>query len=649
VYAGVQPLYGGTIMAETLPLLFLERVKAYPELVMQYSKQGGDSFKPTSYKDMAEEVACLAAGLLELGVKRGDNIGLISDNRKEWLITDLAVLGLGAADVPRGCDATEQEISYILSFSSCSLTVLENDKQLAKILANKKAMPELKHAIMYDKASDAIAKEAKAAGVSLYDYAEVFAKGQARRASKPGEYEAEAAKGKANDVATLIYTSGTTGEPKGVMLSHKNFMHQCEVLPEIINIGKGEIWLSVLPVWHSFERIVQYAIIAVTATIAYSKPIGAIMLPDFQAIKPHWMASVPRIWESVKDGIYKNIRQQGGAKKVLFTFFVGIGESWALLRNMLLGRLPNFGHRSRLLDILLPIIPLILLAPLRGLGEVLIFKKIKTKLGGRFRAGISGGGAMPGSVDVFFDTVGVQILEGYGLTETAPVLAVRPQRRPIMGTVGPAMRGTEFKIVDEQGKDLGRCKKGVVWARGPQVMLGYYKKPELTAKVMKGDGWIDTGDIGMLTKDGYLRLTGRAKDTIVLRGGENVEPLPIEQRINDSMYVKQTVVLGQDERYLAALIVPDQEIVMSWAKDNNIPIVDYETLLTQPEVRELFDYEISQAISSKNGFKTFERIFKFELLPQLFEQGKELSAKQEIKRHAINEIYKHKIDKLFKN
>jgi long-chain acyl-CoA synthetase len=420
-------------------------------------------------------------------------------------------------------------------------------------------------------------------------------------------------------------------------------------LPEIINIGKGEIWLSVLPVWHSFERIVQYAIIAVSATIAYSKPIGAIMLPDFQAIKPHWMASVPRIWESVKDGIYKNIRQQGGAKKALFTFFVGIGESWALLRNMLLGRLPNFGHRSRLLDILLPIIPLILLAPLRGLGEVLIFKKIKTKLGGRFRAGISGGGAMPGSVDVFFDTVGVQILEGYGLTETAPVLAVRPQRRPIMGTVGPAMRGTEFKIVDEQGKELGRCKKGVVWARGPQVMLGYYKKPDLTAKVMKGDGWIDTGDIGMLTKDGYLRLTGRAKDTIVLRGGENVEPLPIEQRINDSMYVKQTVVLGQDERYLAALIVPDQDTVVGWAKDNNIPIVDYETLLAQPEVRELFDYEISQAISSKNGFKTFERIFKFELLPQLFEVGKELSAKQEIKRHAINEIYKHKIDKLFKN
>lgn len=636
-------------LAETLALLFLDRARKNPDLVMQYSKQGGDTFKPTSYKDMAEEVAVFAAGLLELGVKRGDNVGLISDNRKEWLITDLAILGLGGADVPRGCDATEQEISYILSFSSCSLTVLENDRQLMKVTANKAAMPELKAAILYDRPSAEAAAAAKAAGLTLYGYDEVYAKGQARRAAKPGEYEAEAAKGKEDDVATLIYTSGTTGEPKGVMLSHRNFLHQCEVLPEIINIGAGEIWLSVLPVWHSFERIVQYAIIAVSATIAYSKPIGAIMLPDFQAIRPHWMASVPRIWESVKDGIFRNIRQQGGAKQALFTFFVGVGESYAFLRNMMLGRLPNFGNRSRLLDLILPVVPLILLLPLRGLGEVLIFKKIKAKLGGRFRAGISGGGAMPASVDVFFDTIGVQILEGYGLTETAPVLAVRPQRRPVMGTVGPAVRGTEFKIVDEQGKDLGRGKKGVVWARGPQVMLGYYKKPELTAKVMKGEGWLDTGDIGMLTVDGYLRLTGRAKDTIVLRGGENVEPLPIEQRINDSMYVKQSIVLGQDKRYLAALVVPDQDVVMAWAKENNIPIVDYEALLAQPEVRELLDYEINQAVSPKNGFKPFERIFKFDTLATPFEVGRELSAKQEIKRHAINEIHKHKIDKLFKD
>lgn len=636
-------------MQDTLPRMFMEIAAKNPNLVMQYSKQGGDTFKPTLYGELVEEVATFAAGLLELGLKRGDRVGLISDNRKEWLITDLAILGLGGADVPRGCDAVEQELSYILSWSACELAVLENDRQLAKILERRAEVPTLATAILYDPPSGDMRAAAIKAGIRLHTYAEVYELGSRRRAAKPGEYEAEAALGSGSDMATIIYTSGTTGEPKGVMLSHANFLHQCQTLPEAIKIGPGEIWLSVLPVWHSFERIVQYTIIAVCASIAYSKPIGSVMLPDFQAIKPHWMASVPRIWESVKDGIYRNIRQASKAKKAIFSAAVAVGETWALLRNMLLGRLPDFGHRSRLLDIALPIVPLILLAPLRGLCELLVFKKIKTKLGGRFRAGISGGGAMPASVDIFFDTIGVKILEGYGLTETAPVLAVRPQRKPVMSTVGPALRGTEFRIVDERGEDLGMGKKGLVWARGPQVMLGYYRKPELTAKVMKGDGWIDTGDIGMLTVNGYLKLTGRAKDTIVLRGGENVEPLPIEQRINDSVYVKQSIVLGQDERFLAALIVPDQESVMNWAKENGLPIVDYESLLAQPAVRELFDYEIAQAVNPKTGFKIFERVFRFDLLPVPFEVGKELSAKQEIKRHAIAEIYRHRISKLFKD
>ncbi|MDX9957954.1 MAG: AMP-binding protein [Spirochaetia bacterium] len=603
---------------------------------------------PTTYRELLEEVASLAAGFLELGIVRGDRIGLISDNRKEWLMSDLAILGLGAADVPRGCDATEQEIAYILSWSDCKVTLLENDKQLEKILARRSEVTGLKTAILFVAPSAALASQAEAAGLKVLNFADVFALGKKRRTAKPGEYEAEAAKGNRDDIATIIYTSGTTGEPKGVMLTHGNFLHQTTTLPELLVISPGQIWLSVLPVWHSFERILQYTIIAVSNSMAYSKPVGAVMLPDFQTIRPHWMASVPRIWESVKDGIYRNIRQTGGAKKTLFIFFVGVGESFAYLKNMMMGRLPDFGNRSRLLDLLIPIIPLILLAPLRGLGEVLVFKKIKHKLGGRFKAGVSGGGAMPASVDVFFDTIGVQILEGYGLTETAPVLALRPQMKPVMGTVGPAIPGTELKIVDDAGKDLGRCKKGVVWARGPQIMKGYYNKPELTAKIMKGDGWLDTGDIGILTRNGELKLTGRAKDTIVLRGGENVEPLPIEQKINDSQYIKQAVVLGQDQRFLAALIVPDQEAVTGWAKVNNIPIVDYESLLAQPEVKELIDYEVNQAINQKAGFKSFERIFRFELLAVPFEQGKELSAKMEVKRHAVAEIYKHRIDKLFK-
>lgn len=636
-------------MAQTLALMFIDRVRSRPDLVMQYSKDENNVFQPTTYSQLLTEVATFASGLLELGLARGDRIGLIADNRKEWLISDLAIIGLGAADVPRGCDATEQELSYILSWSECAITILENEKQLAKIIAHKTEMPSLKKAILFDPPSTDAAAKALAAGLQVITYSDVFAAGSIRRATKPQEYETEAAKGLGTDVATIIYTSGTTGEPKGVMLSHANFLHQTEVLPEIIDLAPGQIWLSVLPVWHSFERIVQYAIIAVYDSIAYSKPIGAIMLPDFQAIKPHWMASVPRIWESVKDGIYKNIRQTGGIKKALFGFFVATGESFAYFKNMLLGRLPDFGQRSRILDILVPIIPLILLSPLRGLGELLVFKKIKTKLGGRFKAGVSGGGAMPASVDIFFDTIGVQILEGYGLTETAPVIGLRPQKKPVMGTVGPAIRGTEFKLLDEAGNDVGTCEKGIVYVKGPQIMLGYYKKPELTAKVLSADGWLNTGDLGMLTKQRFLRLTGRAKDTIVLLGGENIEPLPIEQRICDSPYIKQAVVLGQDQRFLAALIIPDQEMVLSWAKDNTVPIVDYEILLTQPEIRELINYEINQAVNQKTGFKSFERIFRFELLATPFEVGKELSAKQEVKRHVVAEVYKHKIARMFKN
>lgn len=634
-------------MDRTIPLMLMRKAKEHPDFILQYSKDGGTEFKPVTYQEMLEDVAIMASALLEIGVKRGDRIGLISDNRKEWLVSDIAIMSIGAVDVPRGCDAIQQELSYILSWSGCKTSFLENEKQLEKILEIKKDLPELKTLILFEKPEAPMMALAEKAGLKLLHFRDLEEAGKERRKKNPGEFLEEAEKGQANDMATIIYTSGTTGEPKGVMLSHSNFIHQCDALPEMLLIGIQEIWLSVLPVWHSFERLVQYAIIGTSSSIAYSKPVASIMLADFLAIRPHWMASVPRIWESVRDGVYRNIRQSGKAKQLIFSFFMSIAKAWASLRNMLLGRLPDFGNRIRFLDIVLPPIPMIFLAPLRGLGEILVFKTIKQKLGGRFLMGISGGGAMPGSVDVFFDAVGVRIMEGYGLTETAPVLAVRLRKKPIMSTVGPAMRGTEFKIVDDDGVDLGVGKKGNVWVRGPQVMLGYYKKPELTEKVMKGDGWLDTGDIGMLTKDRNLRLTGRAKDTIVLRGGENVEPLPIEQRLNDSIYIQQSVVLGQDERFLVALIVADQENTLTWAGDNGLPELPLEELIKRQEVRELFDFEISQAVNQAAGFRLFERIFRFELLFKPFEVGKELSAKQEIKRHAIAEIYKAQIEKMF--
>jgi long-chain acyl-CoA synthetase len=634
-------------MANTIPQLFLEKVGAYPDLPAQYSKDGSGEFRSSTFAELLQNVKVFAAGLLELGLERGEHVGLISDNRREWLVSDLAILGLGSADVPRGCDATEQEVRYILGFSECRTSIFENEKQLAKAIAGKAAMPLLETAILFDPPSEKAKAAAEAAGLQVKTFAEVNGLGTHRATEKSAEYEERAAEGGRNDLATIIYTSGTTGEPKGVMLSHGNFLHQTEQLGKVLHIKPGHVFLSVLPIWHSFERACQYIILSSAAGTAYSKPIGSIMLADMQAVRPQWLTSVPRLWESVKDGIYRTLKNQSPVKKALFAFFVGIGESYSFLRDRLLGRVPRFSPRSRILEILWSFIPFLLISPLRALGGLIVFKTVKNKLGGRFIAGISGGGALPPSVDRFFGAIGVLILEGYGLTETAPVIGVRPQDRPVTGTVGPAIGGTELKIVDELGERLDYGQKGLIMARGPTVMLGYYKKPELTAKVIDENGWLDTGDLGMLTSDGLLKITGRAKDTIVLRGGENVEPLPIEQKLAESEYIQQAVVLGQDQRYLAALVVPKQEALMAWAEENNIPVVDYEGLIQSPEAAELIDSEIGELVSLKNGFKSFERVFRFALLAKPFEQGKELSAKQEVKRHAILEIYHKEVKKLF--
>ncbi|MGO8694072.1 MAG: AMP-dependent synthetase/ligase [Rectinemataceae bacterium] len=638
-------------MADTIPQLFLEKVRNYPDLPAQYGKNGSGEFEAVSYASLLREVEAFSGGLRELGLERGEHVGLISDNRREWLVADLAVLGLGAADVPRGCDATEQEVRFILDFSECRLAILENDKQLRKVLTRREGIPALRSLVLFDPPEPSTLAAAREAGLDLHTYEEIVAKGAARTAAEagPGEYEAEAARGRRSELATIIYTSGTTGEPKGVMLSHGNFLHQTEYLTSIILIKPGHIFLSVLPIWHSFERIAQYMIIAAAAGIAYSKPIGAVMLADLEAVKPQWLTSVPRIWESVRDGIYRNLKSQGGVKRAVFGLFLGIGESYAYFRNHLAGRMPQFTPRSRLLEVVSSIFPFALLAPFRALGEILVFSKVKEKLGGRFIAGISGGGALPPAVDRFFDALGILILEGYGLTETAPVIGVREQLHPVLGTVGRPIRGTEVKIVDEKGNVLGPGRKGLIMTRGPSVMSGYYRRPDLTEKVLKSDLWFDTGDLGMLSYGGELRITGRAKDTIVLRGGENVEPVPIEQRLLESEYIEQAVVLGQDRKYLAALIVPAKETVIAWAEENNVPIVDYETLLQQPEVAELIDSEVNLLVSAANGFKSFERIYRFALLPAAFEQGRELSAKQEVKRHVIAELYRREIHKLFES
>lgn len=633
---------------QTIPQLLRAIAGTYPDVAAQMSRRDGGPFVPRSYARLLDEVLACAAGLADLGVERGSHVGIVSENRAEWLVSDLAILSLGAADVPRGNDSTADELAFILGLPACRLALVENAAQREKVagLVRDGRLPELRILVVLDGELSGNAPS----GLRELAFPELMAAGAERLATEEGlreQLEAGIDAGRPEDLATIIFTSGTTGEPKGVMLTHHNFVYQVRQVPSRIDIDPGDIWLAVLPVWHSFERILQYIALASATTLAYSRPIGTVMLADMAEIRPRWMTSVPRIWEAVRAGIYRNIKAQGGATEALFTFFVAVGSAHKRLQDRFRGLIPDFRPRSRILDRLVAAVPLLLLTPIKALGTVLVFSKITNRLGGEFIAGVSGGGALPPTVDSFFGGAGVLLLEGYGLTETGPVLAMRHQKRPVPGTVGELLTGTECSIRDEEGNDLPPGEMGVIHVRGPQVMRGYYERPQLTAAVLSDDGWLNTGDLGMLSHRGELKITGRAKDTIVLLGGENIEPLPIEQKLQESEYIERAVVVGQDQRYLAALVCPALAAIRSYADEQHIPYDTPDDLLSEAAIEELINNEVNALVNRRTGFKGFELIYRSALIPDDFEIGRELSAKQEIKRHVIVERYRDTIAGLF--
>jgi long-chain acyl-CoA synthetase len=633
---------------ETLPLMLRSRVRELPEILIQYAKDPAGWFTTKSYHQFYNEMRWVASGLLELGVKRGDLVGIISDNRQEWLAADFGILSIGAADVPRGCDSTLQELTYILGFTDCAVCFAENQKQAAKILSIRNELPKLTTLITFETADAETLAAGEQKEVKILSYTELLGSGKNRRAARPGEVDAEIDKGKRDDLASIIFTSGTTGEPKGAMLTHGTFLSQLPPFRLVFETKPGDIWLSVLPVWHVFERAIEYIILYYSNGIAYSKPISSVLMADFVNIKPHWMVAVPRVWEAIMDGIYRNVKQMGRLRKFFFNFFVSLGLMYTYFKDLCFGLLPNFHGRVRAIDAVLGFFPWLFLLPAGGLARLIVFRRLKLRLGGRFKAGISGGGALQAKVDHFFNAVGIRLQNGYGLTETSPIVSVRQYRKSRRGTIGQLLGDVEVKILGKNGALLPPGHSGVLYVRGSRVMKGYYKKPELTAAVLDEEGWFNTGDIVMRTRDNELRITGRVKDTIVLRGGENVEPVPIEAKLKESPRIAQCMVVGQDQKYLAALIVPVQEAVMAFAEENNIPIVDWELLLQQPEIIELLANDISDLVGPEASFKPFERIYKFKLLPRPFQPGTEFSAKGEPLRHKVNANYAREIQSLFK-
>lgn len=633
-----------------MPQLLQQIAQKYPNISAQYSKNEQGAFDSVSYAELYELVLQFSAGLLSIGVKRGDKVGLISDNRKEWFHASMGIMAIGACDVPRGCDATEHDLIRILSFAECNTVIAENQTQVIKILKNKDSFPLLKTLIVFDPVDISCGEMHIYGDISsytVYSYDEITERGRAYRAENPGKTEHELMQGKEDEIATIIFTSGTTGEPKGVMLLHKNFTAQLDDLLTRIIMKPGEKAIVVLPVWHSFERLCEYVILASGGGMVYSKPIGSVLLADIAKTNPALFPSVPRIWEAVYSGIFKTMRQTGGIKYALFTFFVSVGLFHKHHFRNVTGCNPHFVWYTKYTRPLVSFIPFLLSLPLYALGNSIIFKKIRLKLGNAFRGGVSGGGALPPNIDAFFAAVGICVVEGYGLTETAPVVSVRPFNRPVFGTIGKPLDCTEVKIVDDKGAEVPCGTLGTVLIRGGSVMQGYYKRQDLTDSVISKDGWFDSGDLGLKTFDGELILRGRSKDTIVLRGGENIEPVPIEMKLQESPFISQAVVLGQDQRFLGALIVVDETELKRYAKEQKISGTTVEMLVQDAEVRKLYERQISLLISNENGFKLFERINKFYLLTKPFEAGVELSAKQDIMRYKIMELYKPQIDTIF--
>ena len=641
-------------LPKNLPLLLKKRAAECPSVTLQSFKNELGKFESHDYQLVYRRVLDLAVVLREFGVCRGDLVGLISDNRREWLLTDFALLSLGAADVPRGCDSMGTEIRFILSFTNCRLCFFENERQLNKVLEKIEEVPDLKDVILFETPGELTMERAAMAGIRVHKFIDL--EDMARRATdeQRSQIEAEMEKTEGNDVATIIFTSGTTGTPKGVMITHDNIIAQCEVIKDVlVTAREGDMWLSVLPIWHIMERAYLYCIIALKSGIAYSKPAITIMSEDIKEINPQWIVGVPRLWDAFVQSCYRSIKKRGGFPQALFDFSMTVGLAWGWAYQRFMGLVCRYSKRARFLDHIKGSIPLIRLSPPQLLCFLICFKRFKKLFGKRVTGAICGGGSMQRDTSSFFYSIRVPLLDCYGMTETAPFLALGNPRRLRAGCVGKVFPSAQLKVVAQKdgvplsGEPLKPGKKGILFAKGRQVMKGYYRRPDLTQKAIDKDGWINTGDYAILSPKNEVTIAGRAKDTIVLLGGENIEPQIIENAICRSKFVESAVVVGQDKKYIAALIVPYKDAITSYAAENRVYYDTYESLLNASEIYNLIRGEIDNLVDDKNGFRTCERVAKFILLPESFKIGKEINGKQIVMRHQIEKIYAREIRSLF--
>jgi len=632
------------IPASTLAVLFREAAERFGELPAFAAKDPSGAYQPISFRQLYEDGLALSTALIDLGLRQREHVGLLSDNRPEWILCDYGVLLAGCADVPRGTDVTGTEIAHILAHSDARFVFVENAGILEKLEPIRHSIRGVEKVILMDP------KVPAPSGVLRLQ--DLLATGSKLRAAGDRKAEERIASIKPEDLFTIIYTSGTTGIPKGVQLTHANMTSQARNLP--FDMAPGDRALTILPVWHSYERVFEMIAISMGVCTYYTnlRSIGE----DLKTVRPTVMASAPRLWESLYQKLMARIDEAPSLRRKLFhaarfcTCRVKRAERFFLGQELdISGRGPveSFlratGHLSRWVTLMLPY---------RVLDKI-VLAKLREAVGcSEFRGTISGGGALQPHVDEFFNFIGIPVLEGYGLTESSPVLAVRTWKNLVIGTVGPFYPETEIRIVDlESGRvlypdrshrDHGRGRLGEIHARGPQIMKGYYKDPEGTSRVLH-DGWLKTGDIGMVTFNDCLKIVGRCKDTIVLLNGENVEPLPIESKLVHSPLVDHCMIVGQDQKHLGALIVP----ALDGFRRAGLIAPNLLELAASAKARTLMESEIRRLISLEQGFKSFERIADFRFVTKPFEVGQEMTGTFKLKRHIVTKQYASLIEEMF--
>ncbi|MCX6640580.1 MAG: long-chain fatty acid--CoA ligase [bacterium] len=567
----------------------------------------GERYQPVSYGELGRQITTAAQKLISLGIKPGERIGIMSNNRPEWVVVDLAALCCGIVVVPVYVSLSAAEVQYILKDAEVTHLFAENE-----VLANK-AKPLLDAGQLL---RIWIFKGSPKNIERISDFAKFLADSSDRETLDQRNYEVDPDKIKRSDLATIIYTSGTTGIPKGVRLTHGNLLSNMEQILGALDISENDTMLSLLPLAHVFERTCgHFLMFSLGGTVAYAEsPAKAI--ENLQEIKPTIMMAVPRFFEKVKSGIENKIRQSPPLKRKIF--------SWG----MKIGGAVN-GDRSES--------PGILLKLSYPLADLLVLKKIRQVTGGRMRFWVSGGAALPKYVGEFFLSAGVLMLEGYGLTEASPVISANRPENHQSGTIGLPLPGIEVKLTSE----------GEILVRGPNVMQGYHHLPEETEAVLQSDGFLRTGDLGKFDDAGRLIITGRKKELIVTSGGRNVAPATIEDRIKVSPFISEALVIGDGRRYLTALIVPDFEQLQVAGLGNGISANDSDGLVTDPALIRLIGAEIAR---ESKELASYERIMKFALLnhPFSIESG-ELTPSLKIRRKVVEEKYSDVIEEMYRN